>query len=140
MGVNRYTAYQNQGSECLPRIDLLLTLFDATMHKLEQTREALARNDQAAAKPLLLWAQALVGGLAAGVIPDSGDIADNCLRLYEFTLHRLASGTLDAVEDALRVLRPLHEGFQGIRDEAVKLERAGKIPVVRNLAAFEATV
>jgi flagellar protein FliS len=139
MTVKQYVASQNQGSECLPRIDLLLTLFEGTMQKLEQTRAALARNDRAAAQPLLRRAQMLVGGLAAGVVPDSGEVADNCLRLYEFSLNRLGSGTLDAVEDVLRVLRPLHESFQTIRDEAVQLERAGEIPVVSNIA-FEATV
>src|SRR5260370_31028014 len=109
------------------------------MQKLEQTREALARNDRAAAQPLLQRAQMLLGGLAAGVVPDSGEVADNCLRLYEFALKRLDSGTLAAVDDVLRVLRPLHEGFQGIRDDAVQLERAGEIPVVSNIP-IQATV
>ncbi|HLJ94165.1 MAG TPA: flagellar protein FliS [Gemmataceae bacterium] len=138
MSVKQYEACQNQGSECLPRIELLLTLFDATMQKLEEARAALLRNDPAA-QPLVRRAQRLVGGLAAGVIPNSGEVADNCLRLYQFALDRLTSGTLAAVEDSLRVLRPLHEGFQGIRDEAVQLERAGQIPVVSS-SAFEATV
>jgi flagellin-specific chaperone FliS len=139
MTVKHYVACQAQGGECQPRIDLLLTLFEATMQKLERTREALARDDFAAAKPLLLRAQMLVGGLAAGVVPDSGVVADNCLRLYDFALNRLAVGTLTAVEDTIRVLRPLHEGFQGIREEAVQLERAGEIPCL-STSGFEATV
>jgi flagellin-specific chaperone FliS len=139
MSVKLYEAYKNQSSQCLPRVELLLMLFDGTMLKLEEVRQALLRKDEAAARPLLLKAQMLIGGLAAGVIPDSDEAADNCLRLYQFALNRLGLGTLAAVEDVLRVLRPLHEGFQGIRDEAVKLERAGKIPVVSNIA-FEATV
>jgi flagellin-specific chaperone FliS len=140
MSLKQYTAFRDQSMECIPRIDLLLMLFDETMRKLEQAREAFQGKGRDAARPLLQRAQLLIGGLAAGVIPNADEVATNCLRLYEFATHRLGSETLAGVEDALRVLRPLWEGFQGIRDEGVQLERAGMIPPAQNAPAFEATV
>lgn len=138
MSLQQYAAYQNQSGECMPRADLILALFEETIRKLEQARDALQRRDRAAAKPLLNRALLLVGGLASGVIPDAGELANNCLRLYEFALHRIQAETLVGVEDALRALRPLQEGFQGIRDEAVELERNGVIPVLAGVT-FEAS-
>ena len=139
MGLSQYAAFRDQSAECTPRIDLLLMLFDETMRKLEQARDALSGKGPEAAEPLVRRAQLLIGGLAAGVIPNADEVANNCLRLYEFANHRLGSMTLAGVEDALRALRPLWEGFQGIRDEAVALERAGFIPPAPSPQAFEAT-
>ncbi len=140
MSLKQYAALRDQSMECIPRIDLLLMLFDETMRKLEQAREAFKSKDREAARPLLHRAQLLIGGLAAGVIPNADEVANNCLRLYEFAIHRLRSETPAGVEDALRVLRPLWEGFQGIREEGIQLERAGIIPPAPTALAFEATV
>ncbi len=127
--MNPYKAYQQQQQQVgWTRIDMLLELFDGTISKLEAAAAALARGDAAAAQPLLAKGRLLVAALAAGVDPSYGESALNYQRLYEYVLFNLQAGRADKVEEALKVLRTLREGFEGIRDEALRLERSGEIP------------
>ncbi len=70
-------------------------------------------------------AQRFVAGIASGLNPDVGEPARNVQQLCLFVVERIGQRDPQA---ALRVLRPLHEGFAGIVEEAVSLEREGKIP------------
>ena len=50
----------------------------------------------------------------------------------------LAEGGIDNLQSALRVLTTLREGFRAIRDEAVELEKTGKIPAADELVMLAA--
>ncbi len=120
--------YREQNTPRWTRVDMLLTLFDGALERLEPAHAALERGDREAALPLLARGQVLVAELATGINPAYGELAINLLRLYEFATHSLNQATADRVEGALRILRTLRQGFEAIRDEAVDLERRHEIP------------
>lgn len=137
--MNPLSVYEQQQNVGWTRIDMLLSLYDAVVDRLEQAVTALRNNDPEAARPHLVRAQLIVNDLAAGVDLSYGEIPLNCLRLYEFALHSLGVGTLEKVEGTLTVLRNLREGFQGIRDEAVQMERNGQIPPIDTVRTVQTT-
>jgi flagellar protein FliS len=49
------------------------------------------------------------------------------LRLYEFVVHELKTPRLESVRNARKILTTLREGFEGVRDEANRLERSGQL-------------
>src|SRR5262245_41765135 len=103
--MNPYAAYQRHEATASTRIDLLLDLFDGAIQRLEKAIAALKQGDKAAAEPLLLHTQLLVGGLAAGVIPDGTETTTSMMRLYEFVIHSLKARGLEEVTGALCVLQ-----------------------------------
>lgn len=136
--MNPYKAYQSQRELGMSRIDTLLALYDETVTALERASAALRTNNPTAAAPALDRARLAVSGLAAGIAPGSGEVADNLLRLYEFVLHRLETGTAEDVTVALEVLQPVREGLQAIRPEALALERGGSVPPITTAPQFQA--
>jgi flagellar protein FliS len=109
-------------------------LFDKAIDKLTQAQAELRRNDRPRALPLVSRAQIIVIALADGVRTDVDEqMGTNMLRLYEFVARRLASGQVDDVEAALKVLGTLRDGFRSVRDEAVRLERSGELPALDEL-------
>ncbi len=125
--MNPYAKYQ-QLTPSWTRIDMLLALYDGAVERGEQALAALERQDQAAARKLLVKARLIVMGLASGVIPDGDPVTTNMLRLYEFAQHALEQGSVEDVRGALKVLRILREGFQKVRPEVVALERRRGAP------------
>jgi flagellar secretion chaperone FliS len=127
--MNPLQAYRQQRALGWTRIDMLLALYTKAVDRTEAALTALRNNDRAA-KSLLTKAALLVNGLASGVDASQGELPLNILRLYEFVLHSFRSADADQVAAALDVLRTLHKGFNGIREEAVQLERSNVIPRV----------
>ena len=72
----------------------------------------------------------LVGLIESGLDTDQGDIPKKIKDLCGFVERSLLSSDVQQIEAAVRVLRNLHEGFAGIKDEAIALEGAGAIPQV----------
>jgi flagellar protein FliS len=134
-----YQAYQDQTSTGLPRIELLLTIYDGAIDRLERAKAAVERNDDAAAQPLLSAAKAIVTGLASSVDLSYGELPMNFLRLYEFVLFSLGEGDAKHLGAALQTLRTLREGLEGIRGEAIQLERSGVIPALDGSALVHQT-
>jgi len=133
--VNPYATYQRQSTPSWTRIDMLLALFDGGVERCEQALAALERQDQRAAKKLLVKARLIVLGLASGVIPDGDPVSTLILQLYEYAQHSLGQGKVEDVRGALGVLRTLREGYRKIRPEAVALERGGLIPPIDDAPA-----
>jgi flagellar secretion chaperone FliS len=125
--MNPHTVYQEQYQASETRIELLLDLFERAILRLEQAGEAFRRNDPEEAMTLLVKAQVLVEAIASGIDLNQGQLAIDLLRLYEFAVFSMRKRSAASVETALKVLRPLYEGFQAIRSEACDLERTGTI-------------
>ncbi len=123
-----YQAYQKQNQADMPRIDLLLSLYDGAIARLEEALEFLRKNDGAAAAQLVTKTQLIVAGLASGLDLSYGEVPQNLLRLYEFILHGLGEGGIRNLTAALEVLRSLREGLEHIQPEARQMERSGAIP------------
>jgi flagellin-specific chaperone FliS len=129
--MNPYHAYRQTQSHALPgtRIDLLLALYDKAVERITAAEEALRTGDRPRALPLIAKAQLIVMELAAGVRTEvDPTTGTNVLRLYEYVTHELAAGGINNLGNALRILTTLREGFRAIRDEAVTLEKTGRIP------------
>lgn len=120
--------YQQNSTLGVTRIDLVLSLYDKVINLVEEGRRWLEQNEAPRARPLLVKAQILVAGLAAGIDPQQGQLAVTFSRLYEFVVYSLTAGSLESTASALATLRSLQEAFQEIREQAVELERSGAIP------------
>jgi flagellin-specific chaperone FliS len=138
--MNPYRAYQQQAYSAWLRIDMILALYDGVIGKLEAARAALVKRDAAGAKKLLERARLMVAGLVSAVDPGRGEMAAQFLRLYEFVNHSLGAGDGPGVEAALKVLRTLREGLEGIRPQAAELERSGQIPPAGTVSGVHLTV
>lgn len=127
--MNPYQKYaQNQQVAGLSRIDLLLALYDGALARLSKAEMALTNGDVPVATPYLCKAQLIVTELAAGVRLDVDEqMGTNMLRLYEFVVHELKTPRLENVRNAKKILTTLREGFDGIRDEANRLEKSGQL-------------
>ncbi|MBI3464983.1 MAG: flagellar protein FliS [Planctomycetes bacterium] len=130
--------YREQQTIGWSRIDLLLALYDGVIDRLEQARHALARGDRTAAVPLLVRSQRIVLELVAGLDFRYRELSQNLHRLYLFVSHAI-SGNNPNIDAALRVLNTLREGLEGIRREAIQLERSGTIPPIGEAAGLRAT-
>jgi len=122
-----YEAYQAK-NRSMTRIELILATYRKAMENLGQARAALAESNPEAARPFLVNAQLIVSGLSAELPAYDDEAAANFLRLYEFVAHQMAVGTAESVEAAIKVLRPLMEGFEAVHEQALTIEAQGLIP------------
>lgn len=127
--MNPYQKYaQTQQVAGLSRIDLLLALYDGALARLTKAEMALTNGDVPVATPYLCKAQLIVTELAAGVRLDVDEqMGTNMLRLYEFVVHELKTPRLENVRSARKILTTLREGFEGVREEANRLEKCGQL-------------
>ena len=137
--MNPYSAYSQQQTTGWTRIDLVLALYNGAIERLTKARAELERGNTRAATSLLVKAQLIVAEMAAGVDLRYGEIPCNLLRLYAFVVERISLCKIEDIDAALRVLNTLREGMHGIREEAVQLERDGKIPPVNNVGSLQLT-
>lgn len=139
--MNVYQKYrQSEPAAGLTRIELLLTMFDATLARLEKAAQALTNGDVPVATPYLAKAQLLISEMAAGVrVEVDEQMGLNMLRLYEFAVHEIKTPRLANVRNAMKVLEIVREGFEGIKDEAVKLEKSGQLVASDRLQMVLAT-
>ena len=114
---------------------MLLSLFDGACDRVADAAESMMGADEEVARRLRARARLVILGLWSGV-DDRSEESANFVGLYQFTANALASGTLEEVRGSLEVLRTLREGFRGIRDEAVDLERNGAIPPIDAICAI----
>jgi flagellin-specific chaperone FliS len=125
-------AYRPAAGAGSTRIDMLLTLFDAAIDRMDRASALLTSEDGEACQMALAQrarAQLLVMGLASGIDLTAGDPTSvDLLRLYEFCARVLASGGREEIVKARDCLATVREGFRAIREEAVRLERSGAIP------------
>ncbi len=134
-----HRAYQKQQNTGPTRIDTILGLYDEALARIGQAADFLARGDEPAARAVLNKAQFAISGLVCGVQGHADSVSLNMLRLYEFVTYQLTRATPEAVAAAKRVLENLRGGFETIRAEAVRLERAGLVPPLDRSPSVQAT-
>lgn len=127
--MNSYTRYTRTDPLAgLSRIDLLLAMYDGALGRLEKASQALTNGDVPVATPYMAKAQLIVAEMAAGVrIEVDEQMGSNMLRLYEYVANELRTPRLENVRNAMRILATLREGFEGIREDANRLEREGQL-------------
>ena len=126
--MNPYEAYQRQQNTSMPRVEITLALYRKALENLSRARAALADGNKGVARPCLLKTQLIVASLSAELPAYKDEAAVNFLRLYEFVAHQMTLETIESVDAAVKVLQPLLEGFEAVREQALALERQGVIP------------
>ena len=122
------------------RMDMLLALYDGALARLDKAAQALTNGDIPVATPYLSKAQLLVNELAAGVRVDvDEEMGTNVLRLYEFVVNEIRTPRMANVRNAVKILTTLREGFEAVREEANRMERAGELTAADRLQMVLAT-
>ncbi len=139
--MNPYLAYRRmEDNTGWTRIDMLLSLYDGAIDRLDKGAQAVRDGNEPAAVSYLAKTQLILSELAAGVrMTGNEELGGNLLRLYEFAAHQLCQPRLDTIANARGVLVTLRDGFEAIRTEANNLERSGKLPTVEQSQMVHAT-
>lgn len=135
-----YEAYKSQRNATMSRIDLVLLAYRKSLDWMQQAREAIAAGERDRATPLLAKTQLVISSLAAGFTGMTDEVSLNFLRLYEFASHSIAKGEIADIDAAQKALRPLLEGFEAAREQAVALEAQGTIPPLSQEHTLQVTV
>ena len=135
-----HQAYQQHQQSAMPRIDLIIALYRKAMDRLDRAGLLLAAQNPDAARSLLAETHLIVSSLSAGMVGSTDAATTNFLRLYEFVAHKLALGTIEDIAAARKVLTPLLEGFEAVRDQAVAMEIQGVIPSLNRERQIQLTV
>jgi flagellar protein FliS len=101
---------------------LIKLLYEGAIRHLERCRSSLthpATSHDAATGESLGKAFSIVSELRASLQPQPGsDVAQNLERLYDFILDQLSQANIrrtpEAVEQSLRIMRTLKEGWDGV--------------------------
>jgi flagellin-specific chaperone FliS len=129
--MNHYKAYQRQtGPIAQPRIDVVLSLYEALFERFERAILALRGGDQPALKKQVAACVIGLSGLASAAEGREDEVALSLRRLYKFVANCLADPTETNLKTGLSLLRTLHEGFLAVRSQALDLERRGEIPPI----------
>jgi flagellin-specific chaperone FliS len=134
-----YDAYRKNRQVGTPRIELILSLYDQAIARLEQAETLVAKDpDSLLAKTLASQVQSIVSGMSAGIV-NKDPLSINFLRLYEFVAHRVSQPSVPNFRDAAKVLRTLRAAFESVRGQATMLERAGEIPPIDAVPSVKVT-
>ena len=112
----------------MTRIDTLLALYDGAIERLRKATLFMQVSNKPQAMPLISKVQLIISELAAAVRVDVDEtLGANYLRLYEFMVYKLTQGSIPDLQEVLKLMTILREGFASIRDEAVAMERRGEL-------------
>lgn len=132
---NPYDVYRSQQQSSWTRVDMVVALYDEALSRIDQSTQALGRDDQIEARKQCLRIIQVIACLRSGVDPDAGKLPKNILRLYNFIDLCVTSGKLADLDAARNVLKPIRDSFQEIRDAAAALEHEGAIPAWQTCVA-----
>jgi len=121
-------AYRRSTQTQWSRIDLLVALYAATERTLLAGAAAVEQNDMELATAKAIHARKQLLAILEGVEPGTDGGAENVRRLLTFCHHCVNVNTASAWNDAARIVRTLKTAFEGVQDEARRLEAAGEIP------------
>lgn len=128
--------YEKQESQSIAeqivssRVGMLLAIYEAAIKATDEVVEKLRAEREHEAALSRAQALVLVSLIESGLDTDRGEIPEKIKDLCGFVERSLLSLDMEQIEAAARVLRNLHQGFLGIKDEAIALEGAGAIPRV----------
>lgn len=128
---NPYDVYRDQRQTSWTRVDMVLALYDEALKRIDESTQALDRDDQIDARKQCLRIIQVIACLRSGVDPDAGKLPENLLRLFNFVDQCATSGKRADLDAARNVLVPIRDSFEEIRNTAAALEREGTIPALQ---------
>lgn len=126
--MRHHEAYSQHKQRSLTRIDVIIALYRKALDRLERADQKIAEQAKEGTRLQLAEVKLIISSLASGIATNPDDAGLSFLRLYEFVLHKLDAGASDDIAAVRKVLTPLLEGFEAIRDQAAALEMQGQIP------------
>jgi flagellin-specific chaperone FliS len=134
-----HQAYRSRQHLGTPRIEVILSLYDQAIARLEKAERLVVADPQSLrVKSLASEVQSIMSGMAAGIV-NRDPLSINLLRLYEFVTHRMSRPSAQGFRDAAKVLRNLRGAFESVRGAATQLERAGEIPPLDAVPSVKVT-
>jgi flagellar secretion chaperone FliS len=116
--------YRRMAVESRSPMELVVMLYDGALRFLEEARVAIARNDVPARAEAISRALAILTELQGTLnIQEGGALADRLDALYAYAISRLLDVTTKrdatAIDDVVKVLKPLRESWATIAQPAV---------------------
>jgi len=121
LATTTYRALQFKGDT---RIDLLLRLYRAAIQRIEDATKLMESDaDSVPARLTCLKAIELVQAIQLGLDTNQGTVPENIERLCDFVMRQLTRPTIQSLHDAKHVLETLRDGFESIREDAIRFEQ-----------------
>lgn len=129
MKPNIQKAYQETAATQWNRIEMLLALYNGVIDRLEEVRIGKINGDRSKEINGQVRAAALLAGIEMGLDDTHApEITSRVRRLCDYCRQCLLEGDEASLKSAILVLSNLRDGFEGIREEASRLEAEGMIP------------
>ncbi len=100
-------------------LELVCLLYSKAIEKLHQARDHLAAGRLTERSEAIGLSMEIVVELKGSLNEDSGEIAVNLARLYDYLIEKLAEAhaeqKIEALDESLRLLSTLHEGWKEAR-------------------------
>jgi len=131
MSLRGAAAYQKigtqSGAEFASPHRLIQMLLDGALEKMIIARSHIERNEIKAKGEHISWAIRIIGGLQASLDKDKGgEIAETLGSLYIYVVEKLseanATNDISKLNEAIAIIKNIKEGWDGISDEADKLQ------------------
>lgn len=126
--MNPHNRYRTAKAMSWTRIDMLLLIYENAIEALDRGVTVLESEDHTEMMHVRVDAQRKVLLIAEGLSVDEDPTAAHIMNLCVFILDQIAADEVENWKTSVRLLETLHEGFQGIADEARELEKKGSIP------------
>ncbi len=137
--VSGYKAYKSTQSTSWTRIEMLLALYSKTIEHVQAALDNLEQGNAAQSLLHRTRAAALVVAIRSGIDPQA-DAQFKIDPLCEYMQLALGIGDVKHLMSTLKILKDLHEAFANVREQAVALERDGKIPPLPLAPQLDATI
>lgn len=132
MSVRGAAAYKKVGNQSAAEFAsphrLIQMLLDGALEKMTIARGLMERGDIQGKGENISWAIRIIGGLQASLDEDKGgEIAETLGSLYNFVVGHLTTANANndpkLIDEAIEVIRNIKEGWDGISDEAEKINQ-----------------
>lgn len=129
MGLTGTSAYTNMsattGVENADPHRLIQMLIDGAIEKINRAKFFMKNKKTAEKGKHISWAISIIGGLQGSLdMQQGGDISRNLNSLYDYCCTTLALANFEnseeKIEDVLKVMQQVKEGWDGIRQESLK--------------------
>lgn len=129
-------AYQSSAASRWNRIEMLVALYNGVIAKLEEVRNANANGDRATEVNAQVRAVSILTAIETGLIDGPApEITTKVRQICEYVRQCILDGDQGSLASAILVLSNLRDGFDGIREEASRLEDQGEIESIDSLQA-----
>lgn len=115
-------AYESTSTLGLSQLDLILKVYDGAIGAFTDASEFYSKNELNAGYEKMEKAKKFVTHLYTTLDPENGgEIAERLGKIYAFVLNQTdiaqATKDLQIIDDNIKVLKNVREGWQGLRDQ-----------------------